>query len=65
MGWMIGVLEFDFWQGLGIFLFTTVSRTDLGPTPPPIQWVQEALSLGVEHGWGMKLTSGGLVSCVL
>jgi hypothetical protein len=35
--------------GLGIFLFTTASRTALGPTQPPIQWVLEALSLGVKR----------------
>jgi hypothetical protein len=31
---------------LGIFLFTTASRTALGPTQPPIQWLPGALSLG-------------------
>jgi hypothetical protein len=37
-------------QGLGIFLFTTaVSRLALGPTQPPIQWIQGALSLGVKQ----------------
>jgi hypothetical protein len=36
-GWTIGVLGFDSWRGLGIFLFTTASRTALGPTQPPIQ----------------------------
>jgi hypothetical protein len=36
-------------RGLGIFLFTTVSRTALGPTQPPIQWVAGVLSLGVER----------------
>jgi hypothetical protein len=36
-------------QGLGIFLFTTASRTALGTTQPPIQRVQEALSLGVKR----------------
>jgi hypothetical protein len=35
--------------GLGIFLLSTVSRPALGPTQPPIQWVQGALSLGVKR----------------
>jgi hypothetical protein len=34
---------------LGIFLFTTVTRTALGPTQPPIQWLLRALSLGVNR----------------
>jgi hypothetical protein len=33
---------------LEIFLFTTASRTALGPTKPPIQQVPGALSLGVK-----------------
>jgi hypothetical protein len=45
---MIRVLGFDSWQGLGIFLFTTMSRTALGPTQPPIQLVPGALSLRVK-----------------
>jgi hypothetical protein len=36
---MIGVLGFDSWWWLGIFLFATASRTALGPNQPPIQWV--------------------------
>jgi hypothetical protein len=36
-------------EGLGIFLFTTASRTALGPTQPPNQWVPGALSLGVKR----------------
>jgi hypothetical protein len=35
--------------GLGIFLFTTACRRALGPTKPPIQWVQGALSLEVKR----------------
>jgi hypothetical protein len=46
--WTIGVLVFDSLQGLGIFLFTTASRTALGPTQSPIQLVPGALSLRVK-----------------
>jgi hypothetical protein len=35
--------------GAGIFLFTTASRTALGSTQPPTQWVPGALSLGVKR----------------
>jgi hypothetical protein len=48
MGWTISVLGFNFWWELGIFLFTPMSRMALGPTQPHIQWVPEALSLGIE-----------------
>jgi hypothetical protein len=50
-GWAIGVLGFDSRQGLGIFLFTTASRTALRPTQPPIQWVPGSLSLGLKRPW--------------
>jgi hypothetical protein len=43
------VLGFDFRPGLGIFLFTTVSKTDLGPTQPLIQRVPRALSPEVQR----------------
>jgi hypothetical protein len=48
-GWTIGVLRFDSRRGLGIFLFTTASRTALDPTQLPIQWVPGASSLGVKR----------------
>jgi hypothetical protein len=51
---MTGLLGFHSLRGLGIFLLTTVSRTALGPTQPPIQWVTGFLSLGL-NGRGVKL----------
>jgi hypothetical protein len=33
----------------GYFLFATASRRTLGPTQPPIQWVQDALSRKVKQ----------------
>jgi len=41
-GWTIGVLGLDSRRGLGIFLFTTASKTALRPTQPHIQWVPGA-----------------------
>jgi hypothetical protein len=32
-----------------IFLYSTASMPDLGPTQPPIQWVPGALSSGVKQ----------------
>jgi hypothetical protein len=40
---------FEFRSGLGIFLFTTASRTALVPTQPPMQLVPEVLSLGIKR----------------
>jgi hypothetical protein len=49
-------------RGMGIFLFTTASRTALGPNQLPIQWVPGALSLGVKrlylHSPNMPLWRG-------
>jgi hypothetical protein len=51
MGWTTGVLGFNYRRWLGIFLFNIASRTALGPTQPPIQWVRGALPLGVNWTW--------------
>jgi hypothetical protein len=40
-----------------IFPPASVSRLALGPTQPPVQWVPEALSLGVKRGQGVTLTT--------
>jgi hypothetical protein len=48
-GCTIGVVGFDSRQGLGIFLFSTASRTVLVPNQPPIQWVPGVLSLEVKR----------------
>jgi hypothetical protein len=40
---------FESRQGLGLFLFTTVSRTALGLTRLPIQWLSGALSLRLKR----------------
>jgi hypothetical protein len=42
-------LWFEYRQELGIFFFTTASRTVLISTQPPIQWEPGALSLGIKR----------------
>jgi hypothetical protein len=48
LGYGLDDQGFESRQGLGIFLFTTVSRLALGPTQTPNQWLPGALSLGVK-----------------
>jgi len=43
---------FESWQRLGNFLFTTTSRSALGLTQAPIQWVAGTLSLEVKRQVG-------------
>jgi hypothetical protein len=38
-------------RGLGIFLFTTASRTAVGPTQPPIQMGTRGSFPGVKRAW--------------
>jgi len=49
MGRKIGVLGFDSWREMGMFLFTNASRPALGPTQPPMQQIPGALSLAVKR----------------
>jgi hypothetical protein len=53
---LFSFLGFDSRRGLGIFLFITASRTAMGPTQPPTQWVPGAPSLGLS-GQVVKLTT--------
>jgi hypothetical protein len=39
------------------FTLSSVSRPDLGPTQPPVPWVQRALSPGLKRGRGVTLTT--------
>jgi hypothetical protein len=45
--------------GVGIFFFSTASRSTLGPNQPPIQWVPGGVSPGGKAAgeWGWPLTS--------
>jgi hypothetical protein len=49
LGYGLNDRWFDSRYRLGIFLFATAFIPDLGPTQPPIQWVPEAVSLGVKR----------------
>jgi hypothetical protein len=48
---------FDPWQRHRMFPLASVSRPTLRSTQPPIQWVPEVLSPGVERGRGVTLTT--------
>jgi hypothetical protein len=48
---------FDPRRGQRIFPLVSVSRPALGPTQPPVQWVQGVLSPGVKRGRGVMLTT--------
>jgi hypothetical protein len=39
------------------FPLTSVSRSALGPTQPPVQWVPRVLTPGVKRGRGVTLTT--------
>jgi hypothetical protein len=58
-GWMIGVLGFDSRRGLGVFLFTTASRTTLGPHPASYPTVTRGSFPGgkADGEWSWPLTS--------
>jgi hypothetical protein len=49
MGWIIEESGFDIRQGQEISFSAVTSRPALGPTQAPIQWVQGALSPGVNR----------------
>jgi hypothetical protein len=49
LGYGLDVRGFESRWGLGILLFSTVSRPALRPIQPPIQWVPQELSLGIKQ----------------
>jgi hypothetical protein len=49
LGYGLDDWGFETREGLGTYLPTNASRTALGPTQPPIQWMKGALSLGVKR----------------
>jgi hypothetical protein len=49
LGYGLDDRGFEFWQGVGIFLFTTAYRPALRPTQPPFQGVPGDLFLGVKR----------------
>jgi len=49
LGYGLDDRVFESRQGLGIFFFTTTSRSALGPTQPPIQLVPGAVFLRIKR----------------
>jgi hypothetical protein len=49
LGYGLDDRGFETRKGLGIFLFTTASRSALRLTQPPVQWVPGALSLRIKR----------------
>jgi len=57
-GWTIGVREVDSQRGLGVFIFSIVSRPAVGLIKPPIQCVPGAFSGGkVAGAWSWPVIS--------
>jgi hypothetical protein len=49
LGYGLDDREFETWQGLAIFVFTTAFTPVLGPTQLPVEWVPGAHSLWVKQ----------------